>query len=182
MCSCRPLANVSPVMTNEDDLAELAELVARLREQCDKSAPIVVLRGPRDVRNAVAQAFLTAQRFPDARLLALDVDLYRVANRGADITAMLGGALTALRVAVPPLARELALRRRCDAFRDAAAQERLAVLISNADSPAQVRALVPHRTDSTVVVTSSRSLAGLTVGHEVVVFECPGPVRLANDP
>jgi len=145
---------------------ELSDLDARSRSR--GSGPgLVVLKGPGGVgKSALALRWLDVvrDRFGDGQLYA------RLATPGGDpvaVSDVLGEFLRALGVApdrVPD-----GFSERVTSFRSVTADRNVALLLEDAVSAAQVKALLPASAAAVVVVTSRRPLpALLTDGAEVV--------------
>ncbi|GAA1386217.1 XRE family transcriptional regulator [Kitasatospora putterlickiae] len=154
--------------------ADLAALDRELDEAPEGPADVtVVVTGPAGVgKTALAAQWLRrrAGRFPDGQLYA---DLRGHAPGGpADPAEALGGFLRAFGIAPVPrnLAEVAAL------WRSLAAGRRIAVLLDNASTAAQVRPLLPGSEHAVVVVTSRRRLTGL--GIDGAVFR---PVDVLSD-
>lgn len=144
---------------------ELTELDAARAAHRAASPQVVVVSGPAGVgKTALAVTWLhrLVEEFPDGQLFA---DL-----RGHEPTGPLGATevlerfLRALGVTAPPSqpADRVAL------WRSLTAELRLALLLDNALTAAQVRPLLPAGSDSLVVVTSRRRLTGLVVDGAVL--------------
>ncbi|MER7704511.1 tetratricopeptide repeat protein [Kitasatospora sp. NPDC097605] len=154
--------------------ADLAALDRELEDTPGGAADVtVVVTGPAGVgKTALAAQWLRrlAGRFPDGQLYA---DLRGHAPGGpADPAEALGGFLRAFGIAPVPrgLAEVAAL------WRSLAAERRIAVLLDNASTAAQVRPLLPGSEHAVVVVTSRRRLTGL--GIDGAVFR---PVDVLSD-
>jgi tetratricopeptide (TPR) repeat protein len=131
---------------------------------------IVVLKGPGGVgKSAIALRWLDSarDRFPDGQLYA---GLSSATGDPVAVEDVLGEFLRALGVAperVPP-----GLGERASLFRSVTAGVSMAVLLEDAVSAAQVKALLPASPTSVVMVTSTRPLAALlTDGGQVVPVE-----------
>ncbi|MBD0691380.1 hypothetical protein BG452_08985 [Streptomyces sp. CBMA123] len=130
-----------------------------------------VVTGPAGVgKTALAAQWLRGQagRFPDGQLYA---DLRGYAPGGpADPAEALGAFLRAFGISPVPrgLAEGAAL------WRSLAAERRIAVLLDNASTAAQVRPLLPGSDGTVVVVTSRRRLTGL--GIDGAVFRALAPL------
>ncbi|MEV0190939.1 tetratricopeptide repeat protein [Kitasatospora purpeofusca] len=153
--------------------ADLAALDRELGDQPGAVDVTVVVTGPAGVgKTALAAQWLRrlSGRFPDGQLYA---DLRGHAPGGpADPAEALGGFLRAFGIGPVPgsLAEGAAL------WRSLAAERRIAVLLDNASTAAQVRPLLPGSEHAVVVVTSRRRLTGL--GIDGAVFR---PVGLLSD-
>lgn len=151
----RQLLPSSPHFTGRD--AELAALELVL----DRPGPhLVVLSGPGGVgKSALATwwAHRVAGRF-DAGQLYFDLTAFG-ASGPADPAEVLTCFLRAL--AVPPRAVPTTLRDQAALYRSVTAGRALLVLLDDALSAAQVRAVLPASPSSLVVVTSRHRLAGL---------------------
>lgn len=144
----------------EAELAELESIVANSR---DRSGPaLAVISGAGGVgKSALALRWLhaTIDRFPDGQLY---VDLGSENTEGPVLlSSVLGRFLRAFGVAgdrVPADVGEAAAL-----FRSMTADKRVAVLVENAVSAAQVRTLLPASSASVVVVASRWRLGGLAM-------------------
>ncbi|MFE2722412.1 ATP-binding protein [Kitasatospora sp. NPDC059327] len=145
----------------EDDLAALDRSLGDAPEAADVT---LVVTGPAGVgKTALAAQWLRglAGQFPDGQLYA---DLRGHAPGGpADPAEALGAFLRAFGIAPVPgdLAEGAAL------WRSLAAERRIAVLLDNASTSAQVRPLLPGSEHALVVVTSRRRLTGLGIDGAV---------------
>ncbi|MFD5464446.1 AAA family ATPase [Kitasatospora sp. NPDC127059] len=152
----------------EDDLAALDRSLGP-----DGGAPdgTFVVTGPAGVgKTALAAQWLRglAGRFPDGQLYA---DLRGYAPGGpADPAEALGAFLRAF--GISPVPRSLA--EGAALWRSLAAERRIAVLLDNASTAAQVRPLLPGSDGTVVVVTSRRRLTGL--GIDGAVFRALEPL------
>ncbi|MFI9360956.1 ATP-binding protein [Kitasatospora sp. NPDC053057] len=150
--------------------ADLAALDRSLSEDAGPEATVVVT-GPAGVgKTALAAQWLRglAERFPDGQLYA---DLRGYAPGGpADPAEALGAFLRAF--GISPVPRSLA--EGAALWRSLAAERRIAVLLDNASTAAQVRPLLPGSDGSVVVVTSRRRLTGL--GMDGAVFRPLAPL------
>ncbi|MFD0804354.1 AAA family ATPase, partial [Streptomonospora algeriensis] len=127
----------------------------------DDGAPrVVVLSGPGGVgKTALATSFLhaAADSFPDGLLYA---DLRGFAGDGpVDPAGVLDGFLRTLHTSPARIALDPA--GRAAQFRSRTAGCRMAFLLDNAASAAQVRMLLPGAGDHLVLVTTRLRLAGL---------------------
>ncbi|RGD58795.1 hypothetical protein DR950_14315 [Kitasatospora xanthocidica] len=151
--------------------ADLEALDDSLAAEAASADVTVVVTGPAGVgKTALAAQWLRglAGRFPDGQLYA---DLRGYAPGGpADPAEALGGFLRAFGVSPVPgsMAEGAAL------WRSLAAGRRIAVLLDNASTAAQVRPLLPGSDHTVVVVTSRRRLTGL--GIDGAVFRSLGPL------
>jgi tetratricopeptide (TPR) repeat protein len=148
---------------------ELSVLDAKTRGR-NRTPAILVLKGPGGVgKSALALRWLDSarDRFPDGQLHA---KLTLPTGEPVAIEDVLGGFLRALGVAperVPP-----GLAERVTLFRSVSAGRALALLLDDAVSAAQVKALLPASPAGVVLVTSRHPLAGLlTDGAEVLPVE-----------
>ncbi|MEV6977944.1 tetratricopeptide repeat protein [Kitasatospora sp. NPDC093806] len=152
---------------------ELAALDRSLEESPEAADVTVVVTGPAGVgKTVLAAQWLRrlAGRFPDGQLYA---DLRGHAPGGpADPAEALGGFLRAF--GISPVPRSLA--EGAALWRSLAAERRIAVLLDNASTAAQVRPLLPGSEHAVVVVTSRRRLTGL--GIDGAVFQ---PVEVLSD-
>ncbi|MFD5921850.1 ATP-binding protein [Kitasatospora sp. NPDC058201] len=145
----------------EDDLAALDR---SLGDATDAADVTVVVTGPAGVgKTVLATQWLRglSGRFPDGQLYA---DLRGHAPGGpADPAEALGAFLRAFGITPVPgsLAEGAAL------WRSLAAERRIAVLLDNASTAAQVRPLLPGSEHAVVVVTSRRRLTGLGIDGAV---------------
>jgi tetratricopeptide (TPR) repeat protein len=145
----------------ESELARLDELVAV--SQRDGVPALIVLSGPGGVGKtalALRWAYNAGERFADGQLY---IDLAGFSGGDPlDPGEALGQFLRALGVPAAHVPSRLA--EQAALFRSLTAQLALLVLLDNAYSTAQVRALLPSSARSVVIVTSRSRLAGL-VGH-----------------
>jgi hypothetical protein len=142
-------------------VAELAELARITRESQARRGPAVaVISGQGGVgKSALALRWFadTADRYPDGQLF---VDL--AAETGpAPMDAILGALLRALGVAAERIPVDVG--EAAAMFRSVTAGKRLALMLDNALSTAQVRTLLPASPDSVVVVASRWRLGGLAM-------------------
>ncbi|MEV7783149.1 tetratricopeptide repeat protein [Kitasatospora sp. NPDC088351] len=148
----------------EGDLAALDESLGASVAEPAAADVTVVVTGPAGVgKTALAAQWLRglSGRFPDGQLYA---DLRGHAPGGpVDPVEALGGFLRAFGVGPVPgnLAEGVAL------WRSVAADRRIAVLLDNASTAAQVRPLLPGSEHTVVVVTSRRRLTGLGIDGAV---------------
>ncbi|MEU6261748.1 hypothetical protein [Saccharopolyspora shandongensis] len=145
-----------PVATSELDLQARDELDAMAGEQ--ERAIVALLRGPQRVANAVALDWTHANsgRYDHGQLYA---DLAGDAPEPEAPGEVLGGWLEALGLAPAQIPHEQG--ERASLFRSVTAGRRIAVLLANAFSAAQVRPLLPNSKDSVTLITSRGLLGGL---------------------
>lgn len=149
---------------------ELARFDQLLAESLERPGPaLAVVVGTAGVgKSALGCQWLHSvrDRFPDGQLHA---DLRGFSPQGsAEPTEVLAGFLAALGIERIPAG--LAELKAC--FRSATAGKRLALLLDNAATATQVRALLPGPGAHAVVVTSRFLLAGLTMdGGRLVAVE-----------
>ncbi|MGW5050741.1 AfsR/SARP family transcriptional regulator [Actinokineospora sp. NPDC004072] len=139
----------------EDALATLLA-IGEQRGGAGTATPTVVVSGFGGAGKsalAVHAAHLLRHRYPDGQLFA---DL-RGAERDLDAFEVLGRFLTALGVEELPAS----LDERVEAYRQRVAGRALVVLLDNARSEHQVRALLPGAPRCLVLITSRSRLAGL---------------------
>jgi tetratricopeptide (TPR) repeat protein len=174
-------------------LAELTQLASGGPPHAGST--LAVISGPGGVgKSALALRWLhdVVDRFPDGQLY---VDLRtNDSERTLSLGSVLAGFLRALGVAgerIPVEAGEAAAL-----FRSVTADKRVAVLVDNASSAAQVRLLVPASPLSVVVVTSRSRLGGLAMDGAAFVTLTPletpagtdllartvGDARMAREP
>jgi tetratricopeptide (TPR) repeat protein len=133
---------------------ELADL-----ESAAAQSAVVLLKGQGGVgKTALALRWLdqSRQRFPDGQLYA---ELSLPTGEPVAPDEILGQFLRALGIA--PERVPVSLAERMTLFRSVTAGARLAILLDNAVSAAQVKVLVPGSARSLVLVTSRRPLIGL---------------------
>ncbi|MER7846383.1 tetratricopeptide repeat protein [Kitasatospora sp. NPDC096077] len=151
--------------------ADLAALDRSLSEDAGPADGTLVVTGPAGVgKTALAAQWLRGQseRFPDGQLYA---DLRGYAPGGpVDPAEALGAFLRAF--GISPVPRSLA--EGAALWRSLAAERRIAVLLDNASTAAQVRPLLPGSDGTVVVVTSRRRLTGL--GMDGAVFRALEPL------
>jgi tetratricopeptide (TPR) repeat protein len=163
-----------------DRTTEVAAL-ARMAAASDRRGPaVVVISGQGGIgKSALALRWLhaVADEFPDGQLYA---DLAVTAGtEPAALPSVLSGFLRALGVAserVPPDLGEAAAL-----FRSLTADKRLAVLVENAVSAAQVRALLPASPRSVVVVATRWRLGGLVMDGAGFLPLVPLPPDAGSD-
>lgn len=153
--------------------AELAELDRIAGDGHPRNGPAVaVISGQGGVgKSALALHWLhrRAARFPDGQLYA---DLTAERAEGSQLmNSVLGGFLRALGVSGERI--PLDLGETAALFRSLTADKRIAVLVDNAASAAQVRTLSPASPTSTVVVTTRWRLGGLAMDGAGVVLLTP---------
>ncbi|MFD5438018.1 tetratricopeptide repeat protein [Kitasatospora sp. NPDC127067] len=151
--------------------ADLEALDLSLAPDAGAADVTLVVTGPAGVgKTALAAQWLRglAGRFPDGQLYA---DLRGYAPGGpADPAEALGGFLRAFGISPVPGS----LEEGAALWRSLAAERRIAVLLDNASTAAQVRPLLPGSDHTVVVVTSRRRLTGL--GIDGAVFRPLGPL------
>ncbi|MBH1935328.1 tetratricopeptide repeat protein [Streptomyces sp. AV19] len=149
----RMLPAANGVFTDRDDvLAGLVELVEGARTG---GAAVAVVCGPGGIgksATAVHCAHRLAERFPDGQLYVRLGGGVTPSDVLAELLAQLGE---------PAGAIPSDLTRQRGRYRDLTAERRLLVLLDDAGSEAQVRALVPAAAGSLVLVTSRHRLSGL---------------------
>ncbi|HEV2779463.1 MAG TPA: tetratricopeptide repeat protein [Actinophytocola sp.] len=146
---------------------ELALLDSTIREQSGSSPTVVLLKGQGGVgKTALAVHWLArlTDRFPDGQIFAELVD---TAGDPVAPEDLLGQFLRAL--GVDPQYVPTGLAERAALFRSVTVPRSLALLLDNAFSAAQVRAVLPASGSSLVVVTSRRPLLGLVARGAHVV-------------
>lgn len=133
---------------------------------------LAVLWGPGGVgKTALALRWLheAADRYPEGQLYA---DLASDTTGEPALTgAILHGFLRALGVESEQVPAEV--QEAAALFRSITAQSRIAILMENAVSAAQVRALLPSSSSSTVVVTTRWRLGGLAMDGGAFVAVAP---------
>ncbi|MET0236895.1 MAG: tetratricopeptide repeat protein [Kibdelosporangium sp.] len=138
---------------------ELADLESASERSGGRMPPVVLLKGQGGVgKTALALRWLdqARERFPNGQLYA---ELSRPTGEPVAPDEILGQFLRAL--GVSPERVPVSLAERTALFRSVTADRRLAVLLDDAVSAAQVKVLVPASATSLVVVTSRRPLIGL---------------------
>ncbi|WP_372408210.1 NB-ARC domain-containing protein [Streptomyces luteireticuli] len=141
------------VFTDRDDV--LAGLVELLEERRTGGATVAVVCGPGGIgksATAVHCGHRLVERFPDGQL-------YVRLGGGATPSDVLAELLAQL--GEPAAAIPSDLTRQRGRYRELTADRRLLVLLDDARSEAQVRALVPAAAGSLVLVTSRHRLSGL---------------------
>jgi tetratricopeptide (TPR) repeat protein len=144
------------------------DLLDRLIQEHSGSSPVVVLlKGPGGVgKTALALRWLAqlTDRFPDGQIYA---DLVDTVGHPVVPEDLLGQFLRAL--GVDPQHVPTGLAERAALFRSVTARRSLVLLLDNAFSAAQVRAVLPTSGTSLVVTTSRHPLLGLVArGAQVV--------------
>ncbi|GAA2798514.1 hypothetical protein [Saccharopolyspora taberi] len=146
-----------PVAASEVDLQVRDELDAVAVEQ--EHAVVALLAGEQGITNSVALDWIHANSDDyDHGQLYADLD-HGDAAEPASPSQVLGKWLEALGQPTADIPDEL--RERTLLFRSMTSQRRIAVLLENAISAAQVRPLLPNSDYSLTVVTSRRLLVGL---------------------
>ncbi|MET7639895.1 NB-ARC domain-containing protein [Streptomyces sp. NPDC005438] len=157
----------------ENELRLLHELIAP-RDGEERGPRVVVLWGPGGVgKTALALRWLheVADRHPDGQLSA---DLTSTpGGEPLPPDAVLGGLLRGLGVEGDRVPVEL--REAAALFRSLTAGRRIALLLDNAVSAAQVRAVLPSSAASTVVVTTRWRLGGLAMDGAAFIPVSPLP-------
>jgi tetratricopeptide (TPR) repeat protein len=153
---------------------ELAELDSLLAAEIESSTMVIsVVSGMAGVGKtalAVEWAHRVADRFPDGQLF-VNLRGYDQ-DEPVDAGAALAGFLRSLGVAGPAIPADP--DERAARFRSLIAERRMLVLLDNASTAEQVRALLPGTRSCAVVVTSRDDLAGLGAN--------PGARRLDLEP
>ncbi|MDS1272445.1 NB-ARC domain-containing protein [Lipingzhangella sp. LS1_29] len=152
--------------------AELEQLERISAAGAGEQSVIMMLVGPGGVgKSVLATHFLHAvtERFPDGQLYA-DLGAFGVGG-GRDPAEILDGFLRSLGMAPEQIPVEVA--DRAAALRSRTSGRRLAMLLDDAASAAQVRTLLPGTGGHLVVVTSRRQLAGLVAEGAVPVEVAP---------
>ena len=171
-----------PVSPHFVDRTEYLAALDRSRARHRGPAPqLVVLSGPAGVgKSALATRWIggLADEYPDGLLYA-DLGGYG-ATDPVPPGQVLEGFLRAVGApGIPPRMTEMVAL-----WRSLTAVSRLAVLLDNALTAAQVRPLLPSAADSLVVVTSRRQLSGLVVDgaelHQLDVLDLHNAVELLD--
>lgn len=155
----------------ERELAELDQ-IAGVRER--DGPALLVISGPGGVgKSALALRWLHAvvDHYPDGQLY---VDL-GIAGTERPLISVLGGFLRALGVAAERVPVEVG--EAASLFRSVTAGRRVAVLVDNAGSAAQVRTLLPASAVSVVVVATRWRLGGLALDGAGFVPLAPLPAE-----
>ncbi|MFE6690679.1 BTAD domain-containing putative transcriptional regulator [Streptomyces sp. NPDC057743] len=136
--------------------AELARLNRLAQEAAAEPTLLLVTGGPGVGKTALATRFAhaSAHRYPDGQL---HVDLHAVGTREQKTPEAAIRHLVAA-MGQPPPSESIDARA---AYRSLVADRRLLIVLDNAASAEQVRALLPGTPSSLVVVTSRNGLAGL---------------------
>jgi DNA-binding SARP family transcriptional activator len=149
------------------DFSGRGELVAELTGTlAERRAPVVVLSGEPGVGKsmlAIRVANRVRDAFPDGQLfahLAGATDPREVSDVLADLLRTLG--ITGPAIPDDVHARAAVLRSRL-------ADRKVLLVLDDAASPAQIRALLPGTSSSAVLVTSRRRLSGLAGAYRVTV-------------
>lgn len=159
--------------------ADLARLDATLADATDDAPTLVVVSGQGGIgKSSLAIRWLrgVGERFPDGQFFA-DLRGHTVGEPTGP-GEVLAQFLRALGIGSPPAD----LGERAALWRSATADLRIAVLLDDAISAAQVRALLPGSPHALVVTTARRRLSGLAadgaVFHHVPVLDVNGGVEL----
>ncbi|MBP2320003.1 tetratricopeptide (TPR) repeat protein [Kibdelosporangium banguiense] len=150
---------------------ELADLESAATQSDRRVPAVVLLKGQGGVgKTALALRWLdqARERFPDGQLHA---ELSHPTGEPVAPDEILGQFLRALGIA--PNQVPVSLAERTALFRSMTAERKLAVLLDNAVTAAQVRVLVPASPDSLVVVTSRRPLIGLLAAGATTIPVSP---------
>ncbi|MET8778587.1 trypsin-like peptidase domain-containing protein [Nocardia sp. NPDC050713] len=137
--------------------AETEELVAALT--APGAAPIVAIHGQPGVGKsalAIHIAHLVADAVPDARL---HIDLRGADQRPIAVADALERLLVAL--GLPADAVAGTVEARTEQYRNLLSGKRALIVLDNASSAAQVRALLPHTSSCRVLVTSRRPMGAI---------------------
>ncbi|MFE9062661.1 ATP-binding protein [Streptomyces violaceusniger] len=157
----RQLRSVPAHFTNRREELSTLHGIASSRQKTGAPA-LAVICGPGGVgKTALALRWLheVADQYPDGQLYA---DLAADSSGEPVLTgAVLGGFLRAMGIPGEQIPAEA--DQAAGLFRSTTAGRRIAILMDNAVSAAQVRALLPSTPLSTVVVTSRWRLGGLTM-------------------
>ncbi|WP_412543078.1 BTAD domain-containing putative transcriptional regulator [Longispora sp. K20-0274] len=157
---------VSNFVGRATNLAQLDEMTV------DGPAAVAVITGPGGVGKtalALQWASRTVERYPDGQLY-VNLRGYDQgeAMQPIDALAHLLGCL-----GVPPKQVPVDVDDAAAMFRDRVADRRIAVILDNARTAAQVRPLLPGGADNTVIVTSRDRLSGLVATDGAA--RCPLP-------
>ena len=143
---------------------ELAELDARLGDETDTGRPrVVVVSGMAGVGKTglvLSWAHQAAARFPDGQLFA-DLNGYAT-TPPVQPGHVLGSFLRAF--GVPAAAVPSAVEEAAGLYRTILAHRRVLVVLDNARTADQVRALMPGNSNSVVLITSRHQMGGLQAG------------------
>lgn len=175
-------------------VTELAELIDTAAAGCGRAATIAAIEGMAGVgktRLAVRAAHRLLETGVGADLvLAVNLRGFDPSRPPADPAAVLDGFLRLLGMPGSRIT-PLSLDERTAAFRRLLEGKRSLLLLDNAAGVDQVRPLLPGLVDAVVVVTSRRSLAGVTGSrlrlgafdeHEALaVLRATSPDRVADD-
>jgi tetratricopeptide (TPR) repeat protein len=174
----RQLRPAPPYFT--DRRTELAELDRIAGGEPQRSGPaLAVLHGPGGVgKSALALHWLhgAADRYPDGQLY---VDLGLESTAGPLLSSVLGRFLRALGIVGERVPADLG--EAAALFRSVTADRRIAVLIDNAASAAQVRTLLPASPLSMVVVATRWRLGGLVMDGAKFMELVPLGVRAGTE-
>lgn len=143
---------------------QLAELIDVVCSRLTGRPPVAVLSGPPGAGKstlALRAAHAVREHFPDGQLF---LDL-RAGTQPRDPGDALGEMLLGL--GLPDTAVPVEADRRAATLRSELAGRRVLMVLDDAASVAQVAPLVPGTGRSALIVTSRRSLAGLTGAHYV---------------
>lgn len=144
--------------------SHLAELDAAFARRAVDSPPLLVIDGPAGVGKtalALKWAHRVADKFPDGQLYA-DLRAFSAASQPEDPARVLSWFCTSLGATGIPES----LESRAALFRTLTSGVRILIVLDNADDAEQVTPLLPGSASCTVIITSRRSLPGLTISHD----------------
>ncbi|MFJ4100640.1 AfsR/SARP family transcriptional regulator [Amycolatopsis japonica] len=150
---CQLPPDISDLAGRESEIAKLSELLGD-----GAGVPVAVVTGEPGAGKstlAVATAHRLRRSFPDGQLF---VPLAG-ASDPRDLSDVLGDLLRALGVTGPAIPDDV--EARAAVYRGRLADRRVLVVLDDAASPEQVRALLPGTPGTAVLITSRRRLSGL---------------------
>lgn len=153
--------DVTDLVGRQREIARLDELAEAIADGARPAAGVCVIDGPGGIgKTALAVHFghHAVNRFPDGQLYA-DLRGFHVGQRPVAPSTVLGAFLRS--VGVPAGMVPTDPDERSALFRSVLAGRRMLIVLDNATSASQVRALLPGASGCLVLVTSRRRLAGL---------------------
>ncbi len=163
----------APAFTGRDkELAHITDAVAAAAVNVVTICPIGGMPGVGKTALAVHSAHLLRDQFPD-RQLFIDLHGYTPGHKPVTPLAALAGLLTATGVDARSLPRDL--DGRAALWRDRMADQRVLLVLDNAESSAQATPLLPGGNSCLVLITSRRHLGDLPRAASPVLLETLPP-------